>query len=202
MLTASEMDYRPYISYDRAELLVRIQMHLDQARYQHCLRVEQTAIDLAEKYHADVKQAGLAGLVHDYAKQRSNSEFKTVILDEGFDTRLLEYNNGIWHGIVGTYFIERELGITNSTILNAVRRHTIGAPEMSVIDQIVFIADYIEPGRDFPGVEEARKAAAKSLTDGVQYELKNVLLYLVENDSKVFPPTIESYNAWLPTKGD
>lgn len=80
-----------------------------------------------------------------------------VIKTQGFDHNLLNWNRSIWHGIVGTYFIQRDLKINDPEILTAVRKHTTADVEMTTLDKIVFMADYIEPGRSFPGVEEARK---------------------------------------------
>ena len=113
---------------------------------------------------------------------------------------MLQYGNAIWHGVVGAYFIERDLGIHDETILNAVRRHTIGAPEMTVIDQILFVADFIEPGRDFPGVAQARETAFADLAAGVRFEILNTLTFLIEGQKKIYPKTIDTYNAWVPTQ--
>ncbi|KRN29731.1 hypothetical protein IV38_GL000619 [Lactobacillus selangorensis] len=188
------------VPYPRTELVERVQMRLDDARFQHCLRVEQTAIRLAEQNGGDVEKASIAGMCHDYAKQRTADEFKAVILQQHMNPELLEYGNGIWHGVVGAYFVEKELDIHDQEILNAIRRHTIAAPEMTLLDKIVFVADFIEPKRDFPGVEDARKAADRDIDDGVRYELVHTLEYLIQTHSKVYPGTLTSYNAWVPQK--
>lgn len=105
-------------------------------------------------------------------------------------------NRAIWHGIVGTYFIKRDLEITDPEILQAVWRHTTADAEMTTLDKIVFVADFIEPGRDFPGVDEARKVAYNNLDDGVGYELAHTLEFLVKNRNKIYPRTLAAYNVW------
>ncbi|MDK8393063.1 bis(5'-nucleosyl)-tetraphosphatase (symmetrical) YqeK, partial [Lactobacillus gasseri] len=102
----------------------------------------------------------------------------------------------IWHGIVGAYFIEKELKITDPEILTAIRRHTTADVEMTILDKIVFVADFIEPGRDFPGVEEARKVAYDNLDDGVGFELAHTLDFLITNRKKIYPKTFAAYNKW------
>lgn len=192
------LDYQlGLVPYSRTTLVDKIKAQLSDHRFQHVLRVEQTAIDLAEHYGADVERASIAGLVHDYAKQRPDAEYRQLIQQEKFDPDLLNYGNGIWHGVVGAYLIEKELQIHDTAILNAVRRHTIGAPEMTTLDQILFVADFIEPGRDFPGVEAAREAADESLAAGVRYEVANTLQFLLARQQKIYPKTIATYNAWV-----
>ncbi|KRK40001.1 bis(5'-nucleosyl)-tetraphosphatase (symmetrical) YqeK [Loigolactobacillus bifermentans] len=192
------LDYQlGLVPYSRTTLVNKIKAQLSDHRFQHVLRVEQTAIDLAEHYGADVERASIAGLVHDYAKQRPDAEYRQLIQQEKFDPDLLNYGNGIWHGVVGAYLIEKELQIHDAAILNAVRRHTIGAPEMTTLDQILFVADFIEPGRDFPGVEAAREAADESLAAGVRYEVANTLQFLLARQQKIYPKTIATYNAWV-----
>ena len=113
-----------------------------------------------------------------------------------YDPNLLNYNRAIWHGIVGAYFIEKELKITDPEILTAIRRHTTADVEMTTLDKIVFVADFIEPSRDFSGVEEARKIAYANLDDGVGFELAHTLDFLITNRKKIYPKTFAAYNKW------
>ena len=188
------------VPYTRAELVSKVAANLSESRFEHCLRVEATAIQLAQKNGADVERAAIAGLVHDYAKQLPDETFIEAIKTQGFDPELLNYGNAIWHGVVGAYFIKRDLEIHDETILNAVRRHTIGAPEMTLIDQILFVADFVEPGRNFPGAEAARETAMADLAAGVRYEILNTLTFLIQGKKQIYPKTIDTYNAWVPTQ--
>ena len=110
-----------------------------------------------------------------------------VIVRDGFDPELLNYNNAIWHGLVGASFVERELGIADVEILHAIRVHTTGAAKMSLLDKIIYVADYIEPGRDFPGVQDARAIAWADLDEAVAFETKHTLAHLLAQEQQIYP---------------
>ncbi len=182
----------------RSELIDRLKKALKDKRFQHVLRVEETAVKLAEQYGVDVEKASIAGLCHDYAKQRPDEDFIAEIKKKGLNPLLLDYGNAIWHGVVGAELIKDELGIWDEDILNAVRHHTTGAPVMTKLEQVIYMADYIEPGRDFTGVKKARVITAANLQAGVAYQTKHTLAYLIENGKPVYSKTIDTYNAWVP----
>ncbi|WP_412988252.1 bis(5'-nucleosyl)-tetraphosphatase (symmetrical) YqeK [Pediococcus siamensis] len=184
------------IPYTHAQLVEKVKEKLDDKRFEHCLRVEKQAIQLATENEVDPEKAGIAGLLHDYAKQRSDHDFIKVINEKQMDPELLDYGNAIWHGVVGAEFIKDELHIFDEEILNAVRKHTVGAAYMTKLDQIVYMADYIEPGRDFPGVDKARQITHQNLEKGVFYQTRETLKYLIENGRPIYPGTIVTYNAW------
>ncbi len=186
-----------YYAGSRKELIAKVKEQVSEKRFKHILGVEQAALELARANDYELEKASVAALVHDYAKERSDSEFKALIVQTGLEQDLLNWNNFIWHGVVGAEIIEKELKITDEEILNAVRRHTVGAKEMTMLDQIVYVADYIEPGRDFPGVDQARQLAAESLRAAVEFETKHTLLYLMNNDKTIYPAAILTYNAYV-----
>ncbi|BCA85611.1 HD domain-containing protein [Enterococcus saigonensis] len=190
-----------YTAMDRELLMQKVQMQMSEKRFKHVLGVEETAIALANKYGASPEKASIAALTHDYAKERNDGEFQLVIRRDGFDLELLKWNNAIWHGIVGVDFVQRELGIDDKEILDAIALHTTGAAEMSLLAKIIYVADFIEPGRDFPGVKEAREIALINLDDAVAYETKHTLAYLIEQSKPVYPKTIETYNKWVANHG-
>lgn len=187
-----------YIPLTRTKLVSRLRGALKDQRFNHVLRVEQTAIKLAKQYNVDIEKASIAGLCHDYAKQRPDQDLIDEIHRCGLNPELLNYGNAIWHGVVGAELIKDELGIWDEDILNAVRHHTTGAAKMSPLEQVIYMADYIEPARDFPGVDKARSITAKDLGAGVAYQTKQTLEYLVERNSPVYPTTLATYNAWVP----
>lgn len=182
----------------REQLVARLREALTDSRFHHVLRVEATAIELAKQNQVDVEKASIAGLCHDYAKQRPDQDFIHVIKDKKLNPELLNYGNAIWHGIVGAEMVKDELGVYDEDILNAIRQHTTGAAYMTPLAQITYMADYIEPGRDFPGVEKAREITKRNLQAGVAYQTKQTLSYLIENNQPVYPKTISTYNAWVP----
>lgn len=186
-----------YTMLKREELMQEVQMHMSERRFQHVLGVEEVAIALAAKYGASEEKASIAALTHDYAKERPDEEFEMIIKRDGYDQELLNYGNAIWHGLVGASMVQRELGIVDEEILEAIRLHTTGAAKMSLLDKIIYVADYIEPRRNFPNVQEVRKIALTDLDAAVAYETKHTLLHLIEGEQKIYPKTIETYNYWV-----
>ena len=171
------MDYsNEYTAYSRENLMQKIQMRMSEQRFKHVLGVEETAVALAKKYGASPEKASIAALTHDYAKERPDEEFKMVIVRDGFDPELLNYNNAIWHGLVGASFVERELGITDAEILHAIRVHTTGAAKMSLLDKII------------------------DLDEAVAFETKHTLAHLLAQEQQIYPKTIETYNYWVAKK--
>lgn len=188
-----------YTAMDREALMQAVQMRMSERRFKHVLGVEETAVALAERFGESPEKASIAALTHDYAKERSDEEFQLAIEQGDYEnkTELLKYGNAIWHGLVGADFVARELEIADEEILNAIRLHTTGAAEMTLLDKIIYVADYIEPGRNFPGVEDARVIAFSDLDQAVAFETKHTLAHLVEAENPVYPKTIETYNRWV-----
>lgn len=191
------MGYETYVGISREQLLVKMQHLLPEKRFKHCLGVEQAAIDLAERFGVDVGKAGLAGLLHDYAKKLSDEEFLALIDKYDLDPKLKDWGNNVWHGMVGIYKIREDLGLSDPEILRAIEIHTVGSAQMSDLDKVVYVADYIEHNRDFPGVEEAREIAHVSLNRAVAYETARTVEYLAHQGLPIFPQTLETYNAYV-----
>lgn len=194
-MKANELVYSKGLT--RNELLRKIQGSMGDKRFKHVLGVEEMALKLAELYGANSEQVSLAALCHDYAKERPDDEMIELIRSQDFDLTLLDYGNQIWHGILGAYLAKKELGINDEEVLQAIRLHTTGAKEMSLLDKVIYVADFIEPGRRFPGVEEARVVAFRNLDEAVAYETKQTLSHLINQEVKIYPKTIETYNQWV-----
>ena len=188
---------KKYVSLTRNELIEAVQSQISSKRFQHVLGVEQAAVQLAERYGVSIEKASIAALTHDYAKERSDKEMRELIFHEKLDLEWLDYGSNIWHGPLGALLVERELGISNLDILNAIKHHTVGAEKMSLLEQVIYVADYIELGRDFPGVELVRTLAADDLQAAVGYETKQTLHYLIEKNRRIYPKTIATYNKWV-----
>lgn len=188
-----------YTAMEREGLMQAVQMRMSEKRFKHVLGVEETAVALAERFGESPEKASIAALTHDYAKERSDDEFQLAIERGSYEnkTELLKYGNAIWHGLVGADFVACELKITDEEILNAIRLHTTGAAKMTLLDKIIYVADYIEPGRNFPSVEDARVIAFSDLDQAVAFETKHTLAHLVETENPVYPKTIETYNRWV-----
>ena len=192
------MTYETYTAgIERAELLEKVASAMSEKRFKHVLGVEKSAIELAERYGYDTEKTGLAGLIHDYAKEFSDQEFLNLIDKYNLDPELKKWGNNVWHGMVGIYKIQEDLGVTDKEILRSIETHTVGSGDMSLLDKIIYVADYIEPGRRFPLVEEARVIAKESLDKAVAYETVHTVEHLAHQAFPIFPQTIETYNAYV-----
>ncbi|MGY3778867.1 bis(5'-nucleosyl)-tetraphosphatase (symmetrical) YqeK [Isobaculum melis] len=189
-----------YTTVTREALLAHVQSKMSTKRFKHVLGVEKTAIALAEKYGSSEEAASIAALIHDYAKELPMSEMKSVIETAGLNPEMLNFGSEICHGPVATELAKKDFGITSEDILNAIRYHTVGAVQMSLLEKIIFVADFIEPGRSFPGVDTARAIANQDLDEAVLFEMKHTLTYLISIEARIYPETILAYNAWV-TKG-
>ncbi len=125
----------------------------------------------------------MAAIFHDYAKFRPKEEMKQIIVREKCLAELLDYNAELWHAPVGAYLAEKEAGITDPEILDAIRYHTSGRPGMTLLDKVIYVADYIEPGRHFPGVEEVRRLAETDLNEALIQAMKNTMIFLMKKTS-------------------
>lgn len=198
MTSKRSIDYTDnYTSFTRNEIIEEVAKTMSEKRMDHVLRVEETALQLAGKYEADLEKVSLAALIHDIAKQQDDSEMRDIIISENLDLDLLQYGNAIWHGPVGAVLARRQFGIEAEEILDAIEHHTIGAPEMTLVEQIIFVADYIEPGRDFAGVKKARELAEESLESVVKYQIQETIRNLILEEKRIYPKAIDSYNAWI-----
>ncbi|HEX7063668.1 MAG TPA: bis(5'-nucleosyl)-tetraphosphatase (symmetrical) YqeK [Bacillales bacterium] len=180
---------------DRETALKIVKRQLTERRYEHTVRVTDTAVRLAEKYGADTEKAELAGILHDYAKFRPEDEMKEMIRQSGeLPDELLSYDLELWHAPVGAVLIRKEAGISDPDILKAIESHTTGRAGMSLLEKVIFLADYIEPGRDFPGVDQVRELAENDLDAAIVQALKNTVQFLMGKGHKVYPDTIAAYN--------
>ncbi|WP_160721813.1 bis(5'-nucleosyl)-tetraphosphatase (symmetrical) YqeK [Bacillus sp. USDA818B3_A] len=179
---------------DRQKALDLVKIQLTEHRYQHTLGVMETAIALAERYGADVKKAEMAAIFHDYAKFRPKEEMKEIIVSKGMPQDLLLFNTELWHAPVGAFLVEQEAGITDPEILDAIRYHTSGRPNMTLLERIIYLADYIEPGRHFPGVEEVRELAQENLNRALVKSVQNTILFLMKKNQTIYPQTFYTYN--------
>lgn len=179
---------------NREEALALVKEQITERRYIHTLGVVESAVELAERYGADVKKAELAAIFHDYAKFRPKEEMEQIIIAEKMDPALLDYNMELWHAPVGAYLVKKEAGIQDAEILDAIAYHTSGRVGMSLLDKVVYLADYIEPGRSFPGVDEVRQTAKRNLDHAVIQALRNTVVFLMKRNQAIYPDTFKTYN--------
>ena len=182
---------------NREKALKIVKDHLTEHRYVHTYGVMETSIELAKRYGADEKKAEIAAIFHDYAKFRDKQEMRTIIEEENLSQDLLLYNSELWHAPVGAILVEREVGIRDEDILNAIRFHTSGKEQMTVLEKVIYLADYIEPNRQFPGVEEVRELAKESLDQALMKSLQNTMMFLMKKNQAIYPDTFRFYNGLI-----
>ena len=169
---------------------------LPEKRYQHSLRVAETAEKMAKLYDADIESAVLAGLLHDYCKYDNLGTMYQIVREYDLDSTLLSYGSEILHGPVCAAIMKGEYGIDNEEVLGGIQYHTTGRAHMTKNEKIIFIADYIEPGRTIPGVDEIRDMTYnQGNLDKIIYEIsKRTVLYLIQKDIIVYKDTIDCLN--------
>ncbi|MFD1038548.1 bis(5'-nucleosyl)-tetraphosphatase (symmetrical) YqeK [Virgibacillus byunsanensis] len=179
---------------NKDEAILLVKPHLTKERFDHTLRVATTAEELAGKYNESKEKVELAAIFHDYAKYRPKEELRRRIIKSSLPKDLLHYHHELWHGPVGALLIEQEYGITDRLIQSAIRYHTTGKANMSKLDMIIFIADYMEPGRTFPGVDEVREIAQDDLIHACLMASRNTIQHLMNKNASVYPDTFYTYN--------
>lgn len=187
---------------DKAEALENVKNLLPERRYQHTLGVVQAALELADRFGADRDKAELAAILHDIAKYFPEEEMvETIRSHAELDDELLNYHPSLWHAPVGALYVRDRLGVDDPEVLDAIRYHTTGRRGMTLLDKVVFLADYIEPGRDFPGVQEVRDIARTDLDAACAQALANTIRFLIEQYHDVYPDTLLAYNDLIKTTG-
>ncbi|WP_019235931.1 bis(5'-nucleosyl)-tetraphosphatase (symmetrical) YqeK [Staphylococcus warneri] len=173
-----------------------VKAKLPEKRYKHLLRVAETAVKLAEIYDGDKDKAELAGVLHDYCKYDDLSTMYQVVRQYELESDLLSYGGEILHGPVCSAIMENDFDVKDEEVLLAIKYHTTGRQQMTKTEKLVFIADYIEPGRKTPGVEEIRDMAYnQGSLDKTIYEIsKRTVLFLIQKDITVYGATIACLN--------
>lgn len=179
---------------DQAVSLVKDK--LPEKRFNHSLRVAETAVKLAEIYDGDKDKAELAGILHDYCKYDDLGSMYQIVTQNELDSNLLSYGSEILHGPVASIIMNQQFDVTDEEVLLAIKNHTTGRAQMTKTEKLIFIADYIEPGRQTPGVEEIRDLAYnQGSLDKTIYEIsKRTVLYLINKDINVYDATIACLN--------
>lgn len=168
----------------------------DNKRYEHTLGVAYIASALAMRYDVDVNNALIAGYLHDCAKSLSDEKKLTFCNKHNIPVTEAETKNpSLLHAKVGGFMAMNTYKVTNIDIVNAILNHTTGRPEMSDLEKIIFIADYIEPGRkQAPNLTQIRKMAFVDLDQTMLLILSDTLDYLKESDIVIDLKTQKTYD--------
>ena len=175
---------------------------LSNKRYAHTQRVAETAERLAEFHGLDSKKARLAGLLHDAAREVGKEELLRVAEEDDLAVGDFEHERPmLLHGRVAAELARRDLGVKDGEILDAVRAHTTGEPEMGPLALTLFVADKIEPEREGPGVEDLRELARKDLSRSAHAALQGSLSHNEERGRPAHPKSLETLR-WLEDSGE
>ena len=178
----------------------RLRVHFDQEhRYRHTIGVARTADLLAQRHGANPLQARIAGLLHDLARLFSNERLIAECEARGLAIDRFERAHPIvLHARLSAELARESYGVTDPGILNAIRLHTLGSAEMSPLDKIVFLADALEPNRDFPERAALYARALANLDDGVGAVLQSTLRYLEKRGLSIAPQTAAALARYQP----
>lgn len=178
-----------------AEFLEELKKHLQPARLYHSINVAEEAKKLALCYGADPEKAYTAGLLHDIMKNTPDSELLNFFRENGIIlTRTERVSRKTWHAIAGEAYCRLVLSVTDREILSAIRWHTTARAGMTLLDKVIFIADFISADRDYDGVERMREKAYVSLEDAMREGLQFTLTELIENGWAVHEDSLAAYN--------
>ena len=178
------------------ELKKDLKTRLSNERYMHSLGCADTAKRLAANYGIDEDKAYIAGLLHDYSKRYNNEEY--LELAGKYNVNITDTNKQapyLLHGLIGAHELQDKYDFIDEDMFNAITNHTTGRPGMSILEQIIFIADYIEPNReDIPGLDMIRKEAFKNLDNTCKIILQQILDHLKEQGKLIDNNSIDTFN--------
>lgn len=182
----------------------KLQQNLKPQRYLHTLGVAYLSASLAMCHGASHRDALVAGLLHDCAKNYPNEELLNRCLE--LQIPLSEYEKKIpelLHAAYGAYLAKQEYDITQKDIILAVRNHTLGRPEMTILEQIVYLADYLEPERTHPTtpcLDDIRAIAFQNLDDATYLVSRNTLQYFQSTGKEADPMTYQVFEYYKGRK--
>lgn len=183
------------------EMKLCLEQSLPLKRYQHSLRVYETALALASKHNSLNEKIAIAALLHDCGREvKTNDSVITarklnILVDD------IELNQPILlHAKLGVYIAKYKYGITDEDILQGILYHTTGAKNLSFLSKIVYLADMLEPKRDFPGIEKLRILAHSNIDEAMILAYRNTITYLMQEQLLIHPNCIDGYNELILNK--
>ena len=183
------------MSYDLDWMRNKLQGSLKESRFEHSVRVYETALEMADWYGLPKEMLAVAALLHDCGRVVPTGESVKRARALGLAVDEIEARQPILlHQKLGVYYARQEYGVQDEEILAAIGHHTTGGPGMSVMAQVVYLADMIEPGRKFPGVDDLRAAARQGLRQGMLKCYGHTVAYLMQTGMLVHPDCLAGYN--------
>lgn len=189
--------------WDEEKIKEYLKTNLKPKRYRHVMGVRDTAYKLAIIHNEDRNKAILGALIHDCAKNKSNEEIIKIVQNSSYVIGDEEYRiPELLHGLAGAIIAKELMGIEDEDVLNSSIYHTTGRKNMTLLEKIIYIADYIEPSRDFPGVEDLREITFNNLDEGLLKAFNNTIKYVVEKGGILHKRTVEARDYLLKEMQD
>lgn len=164
-------------------------------RYNHSIRVMETSIRLAKYYNTNERKAALAGLLHDCAKFNDKRKLLKMADNSGIILdNIMKNDIQLIHGPLGAEIAKTQYNIEDEEVLLAIQYHTTGKENMSLLEKIIFIADYIEPNRKFKGVKEVRKLAFEDLEESLVQAMDNTIKFIINSGGLIHLDTVKARN--------
>jgi len=183
------------MSYDIEKIKAKLKNRLTSEAYEHSLRTADTAVNMAQAFGADKNKAYLAGILHDYAKSMRPDELIVKSRELGIEINPVEKAFPyLLHPKVGARLVKQELGIKDKEVLDAIVKHTIGSAFMTPLDKIIYVADMVEPGRPYPGLDALRKLSLVDLEEVFKKAYAHTLEYLIRTRKLIHPEAVEVWN--------
>ncbi|MBR4911181.1 MAG: bis(5'-nucleosyl)-tetraphosphatase (symmetrical) YqeK [Clostridia bacterium] len=168
---------------------------LTEKRYNHSLAVADEAKRLAQKYGADPDKAFIAGLLHDITKNSDKDAHFKIFDTYGITLTEVEKSaEKLWHAMSGAAFVRHYLDIEDEDIISAIRYHTTAKAGMSLLEIILYLADFTSADRDYEDVDVMRELVDKSLNEALLYALRYTINELIEKGAAIHPDTVSAYN--------
>lgn len=186
------------LEMDISEIKNDLKKRLSAERYAHSLSTAETAADYAEFYHADTDEAYLAGLVHDCAKYHNPETMLSEALIHGIEPDALEAASpALLHARLGAVYAKERYGITNEDILSAIRWHTTGRENMSLLEKLIFLADLTEPTRTYGGIDDIRNMVKIDLDRAMIMSFDGIIEAVLRKKALLHFDTVKARNYLL-----
>ena len=184
---------------EKSVMIEKLKDYLPEKRWTHSLNVAKAAVQLSDLVGCVSQKAEIAGILHDAAKYVKLADVGTYC--EKYNIHLDDMekeSTALSHSVLGSYIARYEFGIEDENILSAIRYHTTAKPDMNILEKIIYVADVIEVGRDYPGVDDLREVAfSGDLDRAVLMALENAILSVIRKKAPLHLRTIEARNYYL-----
>jgi len=182
------------VNYDKNTYLADLRNRLDDYRFTHSVNVAHTCRELAKMYGEDEEKAWYTGLLHDIFKNETKENTLAFFAENNIVLTDCERNAPkLWHAMAGSVYLQKTYGF-DEEFIRAVRYHTTGRANMSLLEKIVFCADFISAERNYPGVDDMRERVKVSLEYCMEEGLRFTIDELVNALLPVHPDTIHAFN--------